>query len=131
MGSKRLFVVLGIGIIALGVWYSFQTYEYVYSRRIQEDGSYRLSSVVCGQAPQVLFLEEYHPDVPGTATSRDCTRLARTRFGEAILIGIIGGLVGFLGYKYGSEPVKPIDTELPRLPDGVDRTVHGRRRHDP
>ena len=42
MGSKRLFVVLGIGIIALGVWYSFQTYEYVYSRRIQEDGSYRL-----------------------------------------------------------------------------------------
>ncbi len=131
MGSKRLFVVIGIAIISLGVWYSFQTFEYVYSRRIQDDGSYRLSSVICGDAPSILFLEEYHPDVPGSATSQDCTRLARTRFGEAILIGIVGGGIGFLGYKYGSEPVKPIDSELPRLPDGVDRTVHGRRRQSP
>ncbi len=128
MFTKRFFVVLGLAVVLLGVWYSFRTYEYEYSRRALDDGSYRISSIVCGEAVPVIFFEEYDEDVLGRATAADCTRLARTRLVEALGIGAIGVLVGFLGYRYGAEPVRPIDSELPRLPAGLDRTVHGRHR---
>lgn len=128
MFTKRFFVVLGLAIVLLGVWYSFRTFEYEYSRRALDDGSYRISSIVCGEAASVIFLEEYNEDVLGPATAADCTRLARTRLLEAVGIAVIGVLVGYLGYRFGAEPVRPIDSELPRLPDGLDRTVHGRHR---
>jgi hypothetical protein len=128
MFTKRFFVVLGLAIVLLGVWYSFRTFEYEYSRRALDDGSYRISSIVCGEAVSVIFLEEYNEDVLGPATAADCTRLARTRLLEAVGIAVIGVLVGYLGYRFGAEPVRPIDSELPRLPDGLDRTVHGRHR---
>lgn len=128
MFSKRFFVVLGVAVIALGVWYSFQTFEYEYSRRALDDGSYRISSVVCGEATPIIFFEQYDEDIRGAATAADCTRLARTRLLEALGIGIVGSLIGYFGYRFGAEPVKPIDSELPRLPNGLDRTVHGRHR---
>jgi hypothetical protein len=128
MFTKRFFVILGLAIVLLGVWYSFRTFEYEYSRRALDDGSYRISSIVCGEAVSVIFLEEYNEDVLGPATAADCTRLARTRLLEAVGIAVIGVLVGYLGYRFGAEPVRPIDSELPRLPDGLDRTVHGRHR---
>lgn len=128
MFGKRFFVIVGIAVIALGFWYSFQTFQYEYARRPLDDGTYRISAVVCGEATPIIFFEEYDPDVRGAATAADCTRLARTRLVEAVGIGIIGVLIGYLGYRFGAEPVKPIDTELPRLPDGLDRTVHGRHR---
>jgi hypothetical protein len=128
MFSKRFFVVIGLAVIALGFWYTFQTFEYEYSRRPLDDGTYRISSVVCGEAASVIFFEQYDEDVRGPATAADCTRLARTRVVEAVGIGIIGVLIGYLGYRFGAEPVRPIDSELPRLPKGLDRTVHGRHR---
>ena len=128
MFSKRFFVAIGIAVIGLGVWYSFQTFEYEYSRRPLDDGTYRISAVVCGEATPIIFFEQYDEDVRGPATGADCTRLARTRVAEAIGIGVIGVLIGYLGYRFGSEPVRPIDSELPRLPKGLDRTVHGRHR---
>ena len=128
MLPKRFFVILGIVIIGLGVWHSFQTFEYEYSRRPLDDGSYRISAVECGQATPIIFFETYSEDVPGASTASDCTRLARTRLAEAFGIAVIGVLVGYLGYRFGAEPVRPIDSELPRLPSGLDRTVHGRHR---
>jgi hypothetical protein len=128
MFTKRLFVVLGSAVVLLGVWYSFQTFEYEYSRRALDDGSYRISSIVCGEATPVIFFEEYDDAVLGPATAADCTRLARTRLVEAVGIMVIGVLVGYLGHRFGAEPVRPIDSELPRLPTGLDRTVHGRHR---
>jgi hypothetical protein len=128
MLSKRFFVVLGLAVIALGVWYSFQTFEYEYSRRPLDDGTYRISSIVCGEATSVIFFEQYDEDVRGPATAADCTRLARTRVVEAGGIGVMGVLIGYVGYRFGAEPVRPIDSELPRLPKGLDRTVHGRKR---
>ena len=128
MFSKLTFVVIGIAVMALGVWYSFQTFEYEYSRRPLDDGTYRISAVVCGEATPIIFFEEYDEDVRGPATAADCTRGARTRVVEAVGIGVIGVLIGFLGYRFGAAPIKPIDSELPRLPNGVDRTVHGRHR---
>ena len=128
MFSKRFFVVVGVAVIALGIWYSFRTFEYEYSRRVLDDGSYRVSAVVCGEATPIIFFEEYDEDVRGPATAADCTRLARTRLVEAFGIGVIGVLIGYLGYRFGAEPVRPIDSELPRLPKGMDRTVHGRHR---
>lgn len=130
MFTKRFFVVIGMAVVALGVWYSFQTFEYEYSRRPLDDGTYRISSVVCGEATPIIFFEEYGEDVRGPATAADCTRLARTRVVEAIGIGVIGVLIGYLGYRFGALPVRPIDSELPRLPTGLDRTVHGRHRRN-
>lgn len=128
MLTKRFFVVIGLAVILAGVWYSFRTFEYEYSRRPLDDGTYRISAVVCGEATPIIFFEQYDADVRGSSTAADCTRLARTRVIEAIGIGLAGVMIGYLGYRYGAEPIKPIDTELPRLPRGLDRTVHGRHR---
>ena len=127
MFSKRTWVVIGLITVAVGVWYSTQTLEYVYSQRFTDQGV-RVSKVVCGDAPSILFLEEYDEGVLGPATAADCTSLSRTRFVESIGIALIGLTAAILGYRFGVEHPRPIDDELPRLPDGADRTVEGRKR---
>lgn len=128
MFSKRVFAGIALAVIGLGIWYATQSFEYEYSRRALEDGSYRISSVMCGEPIPIIFFETYDDSVPGPATSADCTRLARTRLAEGVGIALLGLLAGYVGVRYGTQAAAPIDTELPRLPDGADRSVQGRIR---
>ena len=127
MFSKRTWVVLALIIVGWAVWHSNQTLEFVYSVRHTEEGA-RESKIICGEAPSIIFFGEFNDDVRGPATGADCERVARTRLVEAAGLLALAVAVGTLGYKYGSEAPKPIDTELPRLPDGRDRIVNGRKR---
>lgn len=127
MFSKRTWVLLALLIVGWAVWHGSQTLEFVYSERATEEGL-RQSKVVCGEAPSILVLSEFDEDVRGPSTASDCERLARTRALEAGGLVLLAVAVGVLGYRYGSSPPRPIDLELPRLPDGSDRVVHGRHR---
>lgn len=119
MFTTRTWMLIGVAIIAGAVWYSSQTLAYVYSET---------SQVICGEAPAMLFSDEFNADVRGPATQRDCVRLARTRMVEVIGLGLIGISVGYLGYRFAPQPPRPIDHELPRLPVGVEKIVEGRKR---
>lgn len=127
MFSKRTWIVIAFVFVGWAVWHSYQTLEFVYSVRPTDSGI-RESKIICGEAPSIIFFSEYNEDVRGPATASDCERVARTRLLEATGLLGVAVAVGILGYKYGAESPRPIDTELPRLPDGSDRVVDGRKR---
>ena len=129
MFSKRTWIVVALIIVGWAVWHSNQTLEFVYSVRYTDEGA-RESKIICGEAPSIIFLGEFNEDVRGPATGADCQRAARSRLVEGAGLLLVAVVVGWVGYKYGSESPRPIDTELPRLPDGSDRIVNGRKRKD-
>ena len=129
MFSKRTWAVIALFFVGWALWHGSQTLEYVYSVRATDDG-YRESKVICGEAAPILLSGEFNEDVPGANTASDCERLARTQALEAFGLLTLAGMVFVRGRRYGSEPPRSIHLELPPLPDGIDRIVHGRRRDD-
>lgn len=126
MLSKKTWYLIALALLAFGVWHAFQTTEFVYGER-NIDGVVVQSKVVCGNAFGNVLLSRFDDSVLGPATAGDCVRLGRTHILE--VVALIGGgiFLAWFGRRYGKEPPRPIDQELPRLPV-TPRTVEGRKR---
>lgn len=128
MVSRRIWYLAAVGCILLAGWHAMQPVEVIYSERELNDGTVFVSSVKCGNAPGMVFLGEYDPDVRGPATQNDCLRTGRTKVAEQIGLVVLAGVLVVGGRRFGKEPPRPIRAELPELPQG-ERGFHGRGRH--
>ncbi|MEX1005765.1 MAG: hypothetical protein WD990_02445 [Acidimicrobiia bacterium] len=129
MLARKTWYLLAVAMAVFALWLAFQPQSIVYSET-ERDGVLYVSRIDCGTGFAMVFAGEFDPDIPGAATQADCLRYGRTRVVEVLGLGLITAITAYVGRRYGTEPPRPIRSELPDLPRGAGG-VEGRKPRTP